>query len=234
MNLSLVIPCYNEVKNISLLLDRCAGLGQQVEIILVDNGSTDDTPSVLEKLLPQYPNCRSVRVDKNQGYGYGILKGLNAATGDVIGWTHADMQTDPMDALKGLQFFNSENMDVFVKGRRYGRPLVDVFFTFGMSVILTLLLRHFFWDVNAQPSLFSRRFYERWVSPPHDFSLDLYAYNLARVHKLKVRRFPVKFGARAFGESHWNSGMKARYKFIKRTLVFSLELYRKTNNGYMR
>lgn len=66
MKFSLVIPCYNESANIPLLLERCKTLGAQptIEVILVDNGSTDRTPEVLQELLPQYPGCRSVRVEK--------------------------------------------------------------------------------------------------------------------------------------------------------------------------
>lgn len=229
MKTSLVIPCYNEAKNIPLLLERCKLLVAampETEVILVDNGSTDESPHVLETLLPQYPGCRSVRVEKNQGYGFGILSGLRAATGDIIGWTHADLQTDPQDAIAGFRFFQQHGTQAFVKGRRYGRPLGDQFFTLGMSVFETLLLRMPLWDINAQPTLFPRSFFASWQSPPHDFSLDLYAYHAARRQKLKIHRFPVRFGERAHGISHWNVNWAAKRKFIHRTLTFSLQLRR--------
>src|SRR5689334_10877832 len=103
-SLSLIIPCFNEAANLPLLLERCGKLtaAPDVEIVLVDNGSSDASPQVLRDLLPRYPGCRSVRVEKNQGYGFGILSGLAAAEGAILGWTHADMQTDPLDALAGL------------------------------------------------------------------------------------------------------------------------------------
>ena len=129
MILSLVIPCYNEAANLPLLLERCKELAVRpdVEVVLVDNGSTDRTAEVLQNLLPKYPGCRSIRVEKNQGYGFGILSGLKAAKGEIIGWTHADMQTDPQDAILGLELFEKHGDDIFVKGRRYGRPFMDVF-----------------------------------------------------------------------------------------------------------
>jgi hypothetical protein len=64
------------------------------------------------------------------------------------------------------------------------------------------------------------------VDPPHDFSLDLYAYHLARKRGLRVCRFPVKFGDRAHGVSHWNIDWKAKQKFIRRTIAYSLRLAR--------
>ena len=226
MKFSLVIPCYNEAKNLPLLLERCKAVAVQdhIEVVLVDNGSTDDTASVLQNLLPQYPGCKMVRVEKNQGYGFGILSGLRAAQGEILGWTHADMQTDPQDALLGLQLFNEHGPSIFVKGRRFGRPLADTLFTIGMSAFETCLLTKPFWDINAQPTMFSRQFFESWVNPPHDFSLDLYAYYVARTQDLKVYRFPVRFGKRAHGISHWNVNWSAKWKFIRRTVDFSLQL----------
>jgi glycosyltransferase involved in cell wall biosynthesis len=209
-----------------LLLERCKALSEQAgtEVILVDNGSTDHSPLVLQKLLSKYPGCRSIRIEHNQGYGFGILTGLNSATGDIVGWTHADMQTDPMDAIEGLQKYEEYGSQFFVKGRRYGRPLGDTLFTIGMSFFETLLLRKPMWDINAQPTMFPRSFYETWQEPPHDFSLDLYAYYQAKITELPVKRFSVLFGKRAHGTSHWNVDWVAKRKFISRTIEFSLQL----------
>lgn len=226
MKFSLVIPCYNEGANLPLLLERCKSLAEQpgIEIILVDNGSTDNTADILSALLPQYPGCRSVQVEKNKGYGFGILAGLREAKGEIVGWTHADMQTDPQDTLKGLDLFDRFGSHIFVKGRRRGRPLGDVFFTLVMSIFETLLLGKRFWDINAQPTMLPRTFFETWFEPPHDFSFDLYAYYQARCANLKVYRFPVFFGERAHGVSHWNINWMEKRKFIQRTIRFSLQL----------
>ena len=226
MKFSLVIPCYNEAANFPLLLERCKELTRylDIEVMLVDNGSTDKSALVLENLLPQYPGCRSIRVEQNQGYGYGILTGLRAASGDILGWTHADMQTDPQDALRGLDLVEKYGSNSFVKGRRYGRPLGDVAFTVGMSFFETVLLGKPMWDINAQPTIFSRTFFETWHDPPHDFSLDLYAYYQARCQRVEIHRFPVRFSERAHGVSHWNVNWAAKRKFIRRTVDFSLKL----------
>ena len=226
MRFSLVIPCFNEAQNIPLLLERCASITKpgEIEVILVDNGSSDDSQDVLSKVLKDYPGCRSIRVEVNRGYGYGILAGLRAANGAILGWTHADMQTDPIDSLVGLEYFEQYGDDLFCKGKRFGRPMSDVFFTVGMSLFESILLQTPMWDINAQPTMCSRDFFESWVGPPEDFSLDLYAYFKAKKYKLRVVRFPVRFGDRAFGVSHWNINWRAKINFIKRTLAFSLKL----------
>jgi len=227
--LSLVIPCYNEARNLPALVARCREVFSRadVEVVLVDNGSTDETPSILPGLLAAQSIIRSVRVDKNQGYGYGILQGLAASSGEYIGWTHADMQTDPQDALRALALIEETPGPArFVKGRRFGRPFSDVLFTVGMSVFESIYLRSRLWDINAQPTVFPRTFFLSWKTPPADFSLDLYAYYQARHQGLPVRRFPVHFGKRLHGESHWNINWRAKWKFIVRTIDFTLRLRR--------
>ncbi|HNR86825.1 MAG TPA: glycosyltransferase family 2 protein [Spirochaetota bacterium] len=228
MKLSIVIPCYNEERNIPLILERFAAVitRDDVEVILVDNGSTDGSAGVLSKLLPGHAFARSVRVPVNQGYGYGILEGLREATGMFIGWTHADMQTDPRDTIIALEIIEVRGggADLFLKGNRKGRSLFDVFFTVGMSVFESTYLGRALWDINAQPNIFHREFFAGWSDPPHDFSLDLYALYQARSSSMTVVRFPVRFPKRIHGVSSWNTGLAAKWKFIKRTIEFSTRL----------
>lgn len=229
MKLSIVVPCYNEEKNIKPLLQRFSEVitRTDVEVILVNNGSTDNSQKVIEELLSDYPFVRVVKVEVNQGYGYGILQGLNACQGEFVGWTHADLQTDPKDVLRALEIIESGNdKDIYVKGNRKGRPLFDQFFTIGMSLFETLYLGVKLFDINAQPNIFPRTFFERWNKPPYDFSLDLYALYMAGKYNLKVVRFDVIFPKRIHGESKWNTGMASKWKFIKRTMDFSYRLKR--------
>mgnify|MGYP000855400415 CR=1 FL=1 len=143
------------------------------------------------------------------------------------------MQTDPNDVLEGLKFFfNSQNPEkIFVKGRRYGRKLADVFFTIGMSAFETLLMLKAMWDINAQPTMFSRKFFDSWFEPPYDFSLDLYVYYTAKEAGFEVKRFPVLFANRLHGVSNWNVDWKSKLKFIKRTVNYSVELKKKIDSG---
>ena len=230
MKYSLIIPCYNEGKNLPILLERMTPLmrNKNIEIILVDNGSPDDTQLILENLLPKDSIFISTRVEKNLGYGFGILSGLKIARGDALGWTHADMQTDPKDFLQAIKIFEENNCNCFVKGRRIKRPFSDNFFTVGMSIFETFLLRSILFDINAQPNLFPKSFFESWKNPPHDFSLDLYAYYYAKYQNLHVIRFPVLFAERIHGTSHWNINWRTKFKFIRRTIAFSLDLTRRS------
>ena len=226
MKFSLVIPCYNEGQNLSLLLKRCQELIDQsgCEIIIVNNGSTDNTQAILRDILENgVHSFKYVDIPKNIGYGHGILQGLHAATGQYIGWTHADLQTNPLDCLEAWKILEKEP-EAFVKGLRKGRGLFDIFFTSGMSLFETILLKKPMRDINAQPTIFSRDFIEHWTNPPSDFSIDLYAYYQALLLKKPIKRFSVYFGKRLHGKSSWNDGLLARLRFIRRTIAFSFHM----------
>lgn len=228
MRLSMVVPCYNEAENLPALVERFAAAagGRDMEVIFVNNGSTDVSAEIFERLLDGKPFARLVTVPVNQGYGYGILQGLAAARGDFLGWTHADLQTDPADACRAMDEIEAAGggADCFAKGVRKGRSLFDNFFTFGMSCFETLYLGRRLYEINAQPNVFSRQFYETWQRPPHDFALDLYVYALAKHQHRRMLRFPVYFPPRRHGTSKWNTGLAAKWKFIRRTIAFSREL----------
>ena len=228
MKLSIVIPCYNEAKNIPVLLNKLDFIRthQDIEIILVDNGSTDQTSTILQQLLSRYSFARTVKIAVNQGYGLGILQGLKIAQGQFLGWTHADLQTDPHDILKAYDLIVQEGEcpQLYIKGNRVGRPWFDQFFTVGMSCFETIYLKKILWDINAQPTIFHKNFFAQWQNPPHDFSLDLYALYLAKKQGLTLIRFDVKFPERVHGQSSWNTGLGSKLKLIKRTIQFSSSL----------
>lgn len=228
MKLSIIIPCYNEEKNIRLILNKFEEVIKRddVEVILVNNGSTDNSKNVFNEQVPSYPFARVVNVEVNQGYGFGIVSGLKEAKGEFVGYTHADMQTDPADVLKALEIIEKENnpKNCYVKGDRKGRAIFDQFFTMGMSAFETVYLGKKLWDINAQPNIFHKSFFERLNNIPKDFSLDLYFLYTAQKQGLEVIRFDVVFPERIHGESSWNTGFSSKWKFIKRTLDFSFKL----------
>ena len=227
---SLVIPCYNESDNLSILIDRCKILldnREDIEVLLVNNGSTDNTHVVLKDLLRGVDqlNLRIVYICKNQGYGFGIVSGLKECNGDIIGWTHADLQTDPLDFIGAISIFENSNYssDLFVKGNRINRPFKDVFFTRGMSLIEWAILGTRMWDINAQPTVFPKVFFTSLEDIPNDFSLDLFVYYNAISNGMRIKRFPVNFGLRLKGEGH-NETLLSKLKYSYKTILYSIEL----------
>ena len=104
MLLSLVIPCYNEEESIPLLLPALDGAvpklldgGHQVEVIIVDDGSRDDSAKLLRQATEERPWLRVLRLARNFGQTAAMAAGFSAALGEVIIPLDADMQNDPAD-----------------------------------------------------------------------------------------------------------------------------------------
>jgi len=230
---SIVVPCWNEAQNLPSLLarfraERRPGFDTW-ELVLVDNGSTDETQTLLGELLrgDAAEFARAVRVPApNVGYGHGIMTGLRAARGQWLAWTHADGQTPPRDVFAAFELLERSAAPerTFVKGRRRGRPLADRAFTFGMQVAAAAIVGENLSDINAQPKAFPRTLLDLAVAPPNDLSLDLYFYWLAVREGFDVRTFDVDFGAREHGESRWAFSLRSRARNVRRTLTFMRSL----------
>ena len=222
MKLSIIIPCYNEELSIPKLIDNCMNIiNNNIEIIIVDNGSIDNTFKILNKSnLPH--NIVPIRIEKNIGYGNGILTGLNHANGEVLSWTHADLQTDLSDVIKGYNLYKKEllNKICVVKGKRKKRNLFDAFFTFLMGLYCSILLGKWLYDINAQPKIFHRSFLEKFEKAPLDFSLDLYVLYFFSLNKINIKSIPVFFNKRQYGVSKGGGTLKGKFKLIKRTLSY--------------
>jgi len=211
-----------------MVLESFAGCMDRddLEVLLVNNGSTDDSNEVLLKYLPDYTFARSVHVPVNRGYGYGVRAGLKEARGNFLGWTHADMQTDPSDVLRACDIIEKHDCPshIMVKGYRVARNLPDRTFSGCMGLIESVLFGLRLTEINAQPNLFHKDFLSKWQNPPDDFSLDLYCLVLAKKLRLKIIRFDVLFPERVNGESSWNTNFKSKVVAIFRTLSFSFQL----------
>lgn len=226
---SLVIPCYNEEGNLKKLLEKAEELVYRqpsVECIFVNNGSTDNSHLILEDHTNVSSNIKVASVALNMGYGFGIKKGLEIANGDIVGWTHADLQTDPLDVIKALHKLGGDSGLLLIKGKRMNRPASDRIFTLGMSIFESILFRTVLRDINAQPTLFSRELLSEVLNGPDDFSLDLYTLVVSRKKGYREIRIPVNFGPRNSGVSKWNTSVAEKLRFIHRTIKYSRELSR--------
>lgn len=239
--LSIVLPCYNESRNIPIIVERLSRYRPEVnfELILVNNGSTDDTEKVLKRLMESHENIRVVTIGKNIGYGHGIMSGLKASRADLVVYSHADIQTPPEDTIKAFKIIKGNNIDkgiesVLVKGRRINRREEEQFLSDAFTKIAYLMLGYKINDINGQPKLFHRELIDKLTHPPLDFSFDLYVMYKALQNGYEIKIFPVDFGLRLHGESRWASSPMKKYKtilgYLKNILFISLRNLSDNNN----
>jgi len=218
MKYSIIIPCYNEEANIIDLIQLLEKSGPEYNIqwIMVENGSKDNTRSVLEKECKDKGRFTIAYVDVNQGYGYGLQKGIQLATGDYIGWLHADMQIAPSEMIKFIKIAETESgKKLFLKGKRKNRTVVDYFFTDCMTLYASAMLGTWIYDIGAIPVLFNRSLLECMPQIPYDFSIETYVYAMAKRGGGDVRRFNVEQQNRKKGQSSWNKGFMSKIRQSK-------------------
>jgi glycosyltransferase involved in cell wall biosynthesis len=139
INLSVVIPCYNEEKTISVIVERIkAQKNLLIEIIIIDDHSNDNTLNELSKIAQIYPDIKIVRHEKNMGKGSALKSGIKLATGNIILIQDADLEYNPNDYKNLLQPFLETDADVVYGTRFKGGNYVRL---------------HFFWHYLANKIL---------------------------------------------------------------------------------
>jgi len=231
--LSIVIPLFNESENVEELFFKITEFSKSAnfnfEIILVDGCSSDST---YEKILVQckkldMPQLKALKMKAREGYGHDIVEGLKIATFKDLAWTHADLQTDLNDLIRGYEIFQQIGNNIIIKGARKNRPFLDRFLTFGMQLFVYSQLNIHLSDINAQPKIFDIDFFNNYISKnyPKDFSLDLFLLLQAKKNAYIIHSFDVDFKKRKFGEAKGGGGsIKNRIMLIKRTFRYIVKL----------
>ena len=231
----LVIPAYNEAKNLESVIRRSIEAAKSNKLsssefclIVVQNGSNDESEYTLSKLL-QAPDLacwfKVITVHQNQGYGWGLWQGLAATRSEIIGWSHADQQCDPNDAISAFRILETmRDQKVLIKGERYKRQLKDRIVSRVFEMLARIILGIKVYEMNAQPKVFNRNLLANLKNPPKTFAFDLYVLYRASKEKYTIRNIPVDFPPRIHGISKWASNFFGRYKTIFGIIGFMLKL----------
>ncbi len=237
IKVAISIPCYNEVDNLELLISNIRSVfshKKNIKVFLVNNGSTDSTLEKMRNLVGKNNLIEIVDVTVNVGYGNGIKAGLRHAKDfDVVGWTHADLQTDMNDVKQAIGIYlDSAERNCLVKGKRINRKMSEKFFSWGMELFSNVMLNIRVSEVNAQPKLMSRDLYMKHeLHAPDDFSFDLYYLYQASIAGVKIYDFPVSFSDREFGVAKGGGGanLSTKWKLIKRTFKYIHRMRKERN-----
>ena len=185
--MSFVMPAYNEEAIVGQTIRRVLGAfgnaGIPLQLVVVDNGSRDRTGEIIRQLAQEHPQITPVRVEKNVGYGSGILSGIPACVAPWVGVIPADGQVDAEDAVRLFEDAVASGLPVLAKARRRFRmdgPSRKV-----VSIAYNLFFRSLFPGFERR-----RRFYEELrsfgESPSKSFrmlsSRMLQEISLYRVH----------------------------------------------------
>ena len=126
-----IIPCYNEIETLPSLIARTMPMQEKygIEYVLAENGSSDGSRDYFKtKIEGKYKGIKTVYIEQNLGYGYGVQQGIKEASGEYICWIHADMQIPPESLAPFFDYaIANPGKTLFLKGRRHGRTFTDNF-----------------------------------------------------------------------------------------------------------
>src|SRR3954454_2238871 len=215
--LSLVIPAYNEQENVPTLLERVsaalAQAGRPFEVIIVDDGSTDDTPRLLAEAMTRYPWLRVLRMARNGGQSAAFEAGFDAARGQVIATIDADLQNDPEEIPRLLPLLDGYDM---VTGWRKDRQ--DTAFRKWQSRQANRI-RNWITQETVNDSASSLKLYKAPVIKGIKLFRGAHRYfpTLVKMRGFTVREEPVKHSPRFAGT--------AKYGFRNRAFVGIADLF---------
>ena len=202
MNLSVIIPVYNEVKNIEEILKRVQDTKIAKEIIVVDDGSQDGTRDILKGLNGR-KNIRVILQEKNQGKGAAVVTGMQAAKGDVLLIQDADLEYDPRDYPALLQPIEEGLADVVYGSRFLGAAhRVAMFWHQVANKLLTFLTNILYdsilTDMETGYKVFRREVIENMTirSKRFNFEPEFTAKILRR--KYRIFEVPITFNPRDY------------------------------------
>ena len=236
--LSIIFPCYNEGSNLKQIIEEIKTIKNDnfninIEFILVNNGSTDNTSEILLN-LDKKDSIKVVDIKNNLGYGGGILEGVKSAKGKIISWTHADLQCDPNDVIKAYKKHKDKllNQNFVVKGRRIKRKIINAFFSDAMAFITSLVFGKKFNEINSQPKIFHRKFKKYLENAPKDFSLDLFFLYICKKKLYSIIEENVVYKKRLHGISKGGDSLFGKVKLTIRTIKYIIQLRIKSYGNY--
>ncbi len=204
MNLSVVIPVYNEEHNIREILRRVQATKLAKEIVVVDDGSQDGTREILKKMDGK-GKVRVILHERNKGKGAAVVTGLNAAKGDVLLIQDADLEYDPRDYPALLQPIHEGVADVVYGSRFLGSPhRVTMFWHLVANKLLTLMTNILYntilTDMETGYKVFRRKVIEdmNLRAKRFDFEPEFTAKALKRNYR--IFEVPISFNPRDYSQ----------------------------------
>ena len=199
MKLSIVIPCYNEAKdiasNVEKVLDYLKDKKFEYEILLVNDGSKDNTKEVIEAI----PGVTALSYEKNRGKGGAVKYGIEHATGDYVLFMDADLSTD-ISAIERVVELSKDNYDLIIGSRhakgsviKKKQPFLRVFIGWCCRVLVKMLFRTKLKDTQCGFKAIKTDVAKKIVEKQQitNFAFDVEYIYIARLNNLTMKEIGI-------------------------------------------
>jgi len=233
LKLSVVLPCLNENEAIPSCLGSLLKLqsqliaqGDTLEVVLVDDGSTDGSSQTAQET---FPGIKILTNSNTEGYGSSLKKGFSAATGDYVAMMDVDSTYDASDFIKLIEPIKNENKILVIGARNMHQGGFTTWRSFGNSVMrffAKALLYKQDYDICSGMRVFDSHFAKKLSSLPNNgFSFAIAIIEFAEKNNYKIIQLPISYSKR-IGESKLNSLFEG---VTHLTLIFQFWLLRPKN-----
>ncbi|BAY96435.1 glycosyl transferase family protein [Tolypothrix tenuis PCC 7101] len=237
MQLSVVIPCYNELKTISKVVEAIkASPVKNCEIIIVDDCSIDGTRELLQSSIESQVD-KVIYHQKNRGKGAALRTGFAVATGDIVIVQDADLEYDPQEYLLMIQPILDDKADV-VFGSRFqgGRPHRVVYYWHMVGNTFLTILSNMLTNINLTDIETCYKAFRREVIQSINIEENRFGFEpeiTAKVAKMECRIYEVgiSYYGRTYKEGKkigWKDGVQAILCIIKYNLFAKYKIYKRS------
>jgi glycosyltransferase involved in cell wall biosynthesis len=214
IEISVVVPVYNEEGNLPILIPKLVevlkGLERSYEMIFVDDGSSDESRRILGEMTLQYPSLRILRFRVNRGLSAALLAGMREARGGIIVTLDSDLQNDPADIPKLLEYLDRYDMATGWRQKRRDTWLKKISSKIGNAV------RNLLSGENIRDSACTLRAFKKdcIIGIPVFNGMHRFLSTLVKMGGYRIIEVPVSHHPRRFGRSKYNIRNRMLKSFI--------------------
>jgi glycosyltransferase involved in cell wall biosynthesis len=224
MRLSVVMPVYNEQATLRQVVDRVLAVPLGIELICVDDGSTDGSREILAQLQAERPQIRVLLQPRNIGKGAALHRGIQEATGDFVIIQDADLEYDPAEYTVLLEPLIEGRADV-VYGSRFlsSRPHRVLYFWHSVGNWILTLLSNALTNINLSDmetcyKAFRREVIQSIPLEERRFGFEPEITVKIAKRKLRIYEVGISYWGRTYEEGkkiQWKDGVRALWCLLK-------------------
>ena len=232
IEISVVVPVYNEEGNLPVLIpklvDVLKGFGRSYEMIFVDDGSSDESRRILKEMASEHASLRILRFKENRGLSTALVAGMREARGEIIVTLDSDLQNDPADIPRLLEYLDRYDMATGWRQKREDTWLKKI------SSKIGNLVRNWVSGENIQDSACTLRAFKKECIQeiPVFNGMHRFLSTLVKMRGFGIIEVPVAHHPRRFGKSKYNIRNRMVRSFIdllavrwmkRRTIHYEIE-----------
>jgi glycosyltransferase involved in cell wall biosynthesis len=223
MKLSVLMPVYNEEATIERAVESVRALGGPLEIICLDDASTDGTRAILERLLAEKKIDMLVSQERNRGKGFAVRTGIQRATGDVVVCQDADLEYDPRDLPRLMAPIIDGRADAVIGSRFRGETVRVLYYWHSLGNHLLTVFSNMLTNLNVTDMEVCYKLMRTDLAKSLPLISERFGIEpelIARLSQSRARIYevPIGYSGRTYAEGKkigWQDGVAAFWHILR-------------------